>query len=229
MLSQKDLFDLVIKLYGSLKVISRYLEVSEELLSDYYDGKTELPLSLYEKIHHMVQREFDSHFIGVLQSDDPDFMTLKRTRQRLGLSLESMAKILGLHGRDATEALTLMEDGDFPPIGPINQILRYLHQPITSEASGLLSKYMICRSLDTGHDSFHILYTGHPRFLAIPVDRDRVCDSIAAVPLDESQSLIVGMWIDAPVAFNHRQIKDILSRAVKYLKLHDRAVNMQAG
>lgn len=221
MLSQRDLFDVAIKLFGSLKVIARSIDVHEEELNRYFLDMQELPLSLYSEIHMMIEKEIEAHIENFIQPIYQDFFTLKRVRKNLGLSLSEMAELLGLGGSESSELVRLMENGIVPVLAPISRLVQYLSQTVPDKNSDFLSEFMICQPAEDCSDqqrpAYTMFHTGYPRFIAKPVKTSLLPHGAHSVPIDDIYSLAIGMWIDSPRVVSDNYIHDRLLAAVKAL------------
>ncbi|MFW7378534.1 MAG: hypothetical protein ACOH5I_07000 [Oligoflexus sp.] len=230
MLSQRDLFDVAIKLFGSIKIISRALEIEEEQLRRYYLDLEDLPLPLYSEIHLIVEKEIEDHIEGFIQPCFHDFFSLKRVRKHLGMSFSQMAEVLGLSGKESPELVRLMENGNVPVFTPISRLIQYLNQTLQAKSSDHLSEFMICQPLgdDSSSDKvpYTIFYTGYPRFLAKPIDTNMIPLGSHSAPIDDCQSLVVSMMIDSSV--DESRINERLHQAVKAFKCSQSSL-LQSG
>ncbi len=221
MIGQQEIFEISLKLFGSMKLLSSYLDLPVCELIMYYENRQEMPLSLYMNIQMLIEKEVDGNIETFFETDYQDFLTMKRIRKNLNLSLSDMADLLGLSGRNASELVKLMENGCIPILGPIARIVRYLSQSALKQRHAFDKEYLVCKGFSDEGFQFSgtgILATTFPRFMAKTVPNDHLNPMKPSVQINDFESLELDSWIDNPRVIDEQRICIQLDQAVKYLR-----------
>lgn len=221
MISQQDIIEISSRLVGSMKLLSAELDLPFCDLLMYYEGKKEMSLSLYLKIQEMIENGMDENIESLINTEYTDFLTMKRIRKNLNLSLSDMADILGLTGDNAAEVVKLMENGCMPIKGPVARIVKNLSQPSKMQNQTFSSDYLIFQNSNHAKLKFNetlILSQIFPRFIARTVHRSHRNSMKSSVELGDSEFLEFDSWVDIPRDIDEQRLNKHLHLAVIYLR-----------
>lgn len=156
--------------------------------------------------------------------------TLKRLRESLGLSHSEMAHALGISGENTADDVLSMENGEKPISEPIQKLITYLHQGAQGDDS-ILPAFMIGGSLEAAAYNLPspelIFHTRYPRFMAWIAGNDELNDEMVHMPIDDGESLMVGMWMDDPDPVQPKALRDILNEAIGFIRAFNNQVDQE--